>query len=1411
MENCYRIGLDIGSTTIKAVVLDSVGEVVFSCYERHNAQVKEKITDVLTAVQAQLGDVEVAFHITGSVGMGVAERCGLPFEQEVVAATNYVREKHSEIATMIDIGGEDAKIVFFRNGETTDLRMNGNCAGGTGAFIDQMAILLNVTPEQLNELASEAERIHPIASRCGVFSKTDIQNLIAKNVNRKEIAASVFHAVAVQVVVTLAHGRELNAPILFCGGPLTFLPALRKAFIDYLHLNAADVVVPEHSQLIPAYGSALAVSNDAPQTLSSLKRKIADAFATGLQIEQTLQPIFKDKDDYAQWRKRITFNGFRHKALTKGRETVTIGIDSGSTTTKIVVLNDRDEIIYSFYHSNNGKPVETVSNGLQQFMRECEAAGTDVVVKGSCSTGYGEDLIKAAFHLDAGIIETIAHYTAARYITNDVSFILDIGGQDMKAMFVSDGVINRIEINEACSSGCGSFIETFAKSLGFSLEDFAKEANKAANPYDLGTRCTVFMNSKVKQALREGATIADIAAGLSYSVIKNCLYKVLRLKNTDELGKNIVVQGGTMKNDSVVRAFEKLIGCEVYRSECPELMGAVGCALSARSVAREGITVEQMLQKVGYTTREQQCHGCENQCQISVFRFDNGNRYFSGTRCEKFFNNKGKSYQPGRNAYTEKLSLLFDRQKEVDNPVAVIGIPRCLNMFEEYPFWHTLFTSCGLQVVRSSPSTYASYESKAGMVMSDNICFPAKLVHSHIQDLVNKNVDRVFMPFVIFERPDGGQNSYNCPIVTGYSDVIKSVQGEDAVIDSPAITFKDKKLLRRQCETYLAGLGIGKRTFKKAFEAAVAEQEKYEEAIISCDREILAETRAKGKMTILLAGRPYHADPLVQHKLSDMIAAMGVGVITDDIVRHEPIEVKDVHFMPQWSYPNRILRAAKWVARQDDDVQCMQMTSFGCGPDAFLLDETRSLLKRYDKTLTLLKIDDVSNIGSIRLRVRSAIESLRLANEKKKLSQIPAAEKSPAFDTTPIFGKEDKRRKILVPFFTPFFSPLIPSIMKVAGYDGENLPLSDEVSCDMGLKYANNEVCYPATLIVGDIVKAFKQGRHDPANTAVAITQTGGQCRASNYLSLIKKALTEAGYGDVPVVSLTFGDTLENNQPGFKINWFHIIPITVNAMLFSDCIAKFYYSAACRERIPGDAERLKDQFLTEAQGIIERNKPDELTQLTDRAAREFDKITVDREVPRVGIVGEIFLKFNDFAQRDVCKWLVSKGIEVVPPMLSDFFVQTFVNREVNQNAALCRKTFPNRMLHWLYGKIWKKMEKYNTISSQFRYYAPFDNIYEKAERVKGVVSLNAQFGEGWLLPGEILSLASQGVNHVISLQPFGCIANHIVSKGIENSIKRLYPDMNILSLDFDSGVSGVNMMNRLLLFTNSLEPSPVEA
>ena len=1392
----YRVGLDVGSTTAKIVVLDENGNIAYSNYERHHAHVKELVSQYFNSIQQKLGDIKCTICVTGSVGMSTAEQLHAEFVQEVVAATVFAKARYPQAKALIDIGGEDAKVVFF-NGKNMELRMNGNCAGGTGAFIDQMSVLMGISNHEMSQRAMSATRVYPMAARCGVFAKTDVQNLMSRNLPEENIAASIFHSIAVQTVTTLSHGCTFTAPILLCGGPLTFMPALRKAFADYLQMDGEkDFITSTFSNLIPAMGCALRSKGEGirlPQLQERLQRKEIQTW------KSALQPLFLSEDDHAQWLAEKQKYATPILGLKAGKEKVIIGIDSGSTTTKIIATRPNGDILFTYYAPNLGNPITAVKKGLYELKEQTVKANCEIEIVGSCSTGYGEELIKAAFNLDAGIIETMAHYRAASHLMPDVSFILDIGGQDMKAIFVEHGAVVRMELNEACSSGCGTFIQTFARNLEYGIADFAKIACTAPAPCDLGTRCTVFMNSKVKQVMREGATVADISAGLAYSVIKNCLYKVLKLRGNDTLGQHIVVQGGTMKNDSVVRAFELLTQTKVARSNIPEMMGAYGCALSAAHHQATARSLDDLLAGATYETRMLQCKGCENQCLVSRYKFKDHN-FYSGNKCEKVFNNKGENHVHGENIYDIKYKLLFDRPTtEKEGSIhRRIGIPRVLNMYEDYPFWFTLFEKCGIRVVLSGESSYSSYEKSAHCVMSDNICFPAKLAHSHIADLEQKGVDRIFMPFVVFERKGKGeQNSYNCPIVSGYSEVISSAQTPRVPLDSPVISFKDRGLLLGQLETYLSRFGVSHAEVRSALKAAEEAYADYQRRIVAVDRRILEQARRDGRLIVMLAGRPYHTDPLIQHRVGEMAAGLGVSVITDDIVRDQDIPLTDTLYLSQWAYPNRILRAAKWAGAQSHDVQLMQLTSFGCGPDAFLTGEVRATLARFHKNLTLLKIDDVNNVGSIKLRVRSLIESLRISHDEKQ-------RREEQFVTTPPFTDEDRKRTLLVPFFTPFLSPLIPPAMTIAGYKVENLPLSDEVSDEQGLKYSNNEVCYPATLIVGDIIKALKSGRYDPHKVAIAMTQTGGQCRASNYIALIKRAMISNGFLDTPVVSFTTASNMQNSQPGFRIPWRKLLPVALSTLIFSDVLAKLYYATVVREKEKGLADHLKNEYLTRAKTFISINQPDGLLYLVRDAAFDFAAACTDKQTEKVGIVGEIFLKFNPYAQKHVTEWLISRGLEVVPPLITEFFTQSFVNRRTKKEDKLQRDHMPQWILRWFYHKVSGRIAQFNKAASAFPYYTPMGDIMAKARKASGIINLGAQFGEGWLISGEMATFAEEGINHVVSLQPFGCIANHIVEKGIEKKIKTLYPQMNILSLDFDSSVSNVNITNRLLLFIDNI-------
>ena len=1414
MNEKVRIGIDVGSTTAKIVVLSEDNSVIYSEYTRHNADVKNTILGFFTRLRGQLADAAAAIKFTGSAGMGVSERYGFPFIQEVLALNCFARRECSGLRTIIDIGGEDAKIVFLDDKALPDMRMNGNCAGGTGAFIDQMAAILGMTIAEMDAAAAKAERIHPIASRCGVFSKTDVQNLVAKNVAREEICASIFHAIAVQVVASLSRGRDITPKILFCGGPLTFIASLRRAFMDYLRLDDGDILHVENANILTAKGCALSIDagGEYAYSIASLIELITNAPDVKVGTEQTLPPIFENDAEIASWRRRMAETGDLTAPLKDG-DALVLGIDSGSTTTKIVLANMDGRIVFSDYSKNMGNPILAVRRGLEKFAARLKEDDLQCRIISGCSTGYGEELIKAAFGLNLSMVETMAHYTAAKRICPDVDFILDIGGQDMKAMFIEDGVLNRIELNEACSSGCGSFIETFANSLGFSAQEFSDRAVRSKAPCDLGTRCTVFMNSKIKQSMREGASVEDIAAGLAYSVVKNCFYKVLKIRDTN-IGKHIVVQGGTMRNDAVVKALENIVGHEVYRNSMPELMGAYGCALYALEQIDAGTPVVELEvgREIDYDLSHTVCRGCENNCYIDIYNFRNGRRYYSGNKCEKVFSFRAKG-EKGDNIYTYRRERVFT-VPEVKNPVLRLGVPRVLNLYSDFPFWAAFFAELGIELVLSDISTYTTYEKQLREVMSDNICFPAKLVHSHIHNLCGKDIDRIFFPYVVYENKHDRTeaNSYNCPIVSSYNTLIKNIYRGALPLDNPIFTLKDRALTVKNCIRYVSVLvehvrreksGVefapDRKSVERAVDVAFAALDRFHEDMRLKNGEFLAKAKSEGRLVVLLAGRPYHTDSLIQHKLSDMISDLGVTVVNEEIVdARADMKMEDTYILSQWNYINKIVKAAKWVGQQGDSVHYVQMTSFGCGPDAFLLDEVSNLLRRYHKSATIVKIDDINNLGSMKLRIRSLIESLKYKNGKR-------ADVAP-FVSTRLFTKEESHRVVLAPFFTEYFSPFLPELFEINGYHLEVLPMSDKESAEMGLQYANNEVCYPATLIVGDAIKALKSGKYNLADVAVGITQTGGQCRASNYYPIIKKALVDAGFADIPVISVSFGSGLSNNQPGFKINWLKSIPVTLSVMLYGDNLSKLYHATVVRTDNRTAVGELRDRYIAEAKPLVLKRDSDGLLRLLSSAVEEFNALLpvgrIERE--KVGIVGEIFLKYHPFANKFTERWLIERNFEVIPPNLLTFFIQSFVNAETKKANDTDRIALPKPIMNFLYSLVKQRIRKFDRVMEQFRYFTPTEDVFDLAEDVKEILPLVVQFGEGWLLPAEIVAFAKQKVKAVLSLQPFGCIANHIISKGLENKIKQRYPGINILSLDFDSGVSEVNIENRLRLLLDAV-------
>jgi len=1402
-----KLGIDIGSTTAKTVLLDESGQTQFFEYKRHNAETLESLIVSLEKALGQCGNVAVNMSITGSAGLGIAEKYSLPFIQELIASTNAANTLFPEVKTLIDIGGEDSKVIFFSDKKRPDIRMNGSCAGGTGSFIDQMATLLDVSINQLDILASRYKNILPIASRCGVFAKTDVQNLLSREVSKEDIAASIFHAVAIQIITSLSRGYDIMPSILFCGGPLSFLPSLRRIFLKALNLSGRDVLRPLHPELFPAIGAAISADKNGILNLNDLVTRLKTNDTSKQTNGHRLPSLFKNHADFGSWsQQRLSYKISKINLNEANGDEFFLGIDSGSTTTKIILIDAQGNVAFDYYANNKGKPIEAVANGLQELKERIDNIGKDINIARTGVTGYGEDLIKTAFSLDAGVVETIAHYKAARIFNKDVSFILDIGGQDMKAIFVQDGVISNIEVNEACSSGCGSFLESFSQNLGYNISDFASIACTAENPCNLGTRCTVFMNSKVKQALREGASVHEISAGLAYSIVKNFLYKVLKVRDISFLGDHIVVQGGTFKNPAVHRAFESIIDKKILCPEIAELMGAYGAAISAfdQFIKKpKSKTIFSGLENIetinNYEKKLTACNGCNNQCAITVLTFKNKNHFYTGNRCEKIFSNQGKHAEKGFNLPDYKYQLLFDRQTAPETtPIVTIGIPRVLNFFENFPFWNTLFVQSGIQVIVSPDSSEALCEKGYNTVMSENICYPAKIVHGHILHLINTGVDRIFYPIIPFEKDQhqNANNYYNCPIVSGYPDVIKNSmdpEGKYGVpFDQPTLTFNDVGLLKKACFSYIKQFGVKKNIFKNAFKAAIEEQVQFKHSLQVKADECVNKNREQDRFLLLLAGRPYHVDPLINHNIPKYITDLGIDVITEDSIPDRAFSnLSEAHVLTQWAYTNRLFEAANW-ASTNDHVEFIQLNSFGCGPDALSVDEVKSILNKSSKNQTLIRIDENSSPGSVKLRIRSLVESLRLRKTAKKKNFIPRV------TTRPFSASKDKQKIMISPDFGPFYSDIMPHIFKSIGIQLNILPPADNKSVEIGLQHINNEICYPAIIVIGNILKELMSGRFDPNEVFVGLTQTGGQCRASSYTSLIKKALVSAGFENVPVASVPTGHYKISDSSEFTVDTDSLLTNGFLYFLYADSIIQMHNTTAFREKVPGATVAVTNKYLSNEKLCFEKPVLSEILSILKDAVNEFNTIDIkDGNFPKIGLVGEIYVKYNSLANHYLVDWLRNQEIEVIVPPITDFFLHPFVDHKANVNANLKRSTRFQINTFLLEKKTNFAMGKFNQILNKFRFHRPFHDIKKIAQKGSLIVNLVQQFGEGWLLPAEIVSFAEEGINDVLCLQPFGCLANHVIARGTEKRFRDLYPQLNLLFLDMDADTSEANMHNRL--------------
>lgn len=1394
-----NVGLDVGSTTVKLVILDNNAHVIYKQYLRHFSNIKNTVITMLEDAKTILQGHLMTLMVTGSGGVNIAQRLEVSFIQEVIACTNAINNVIPSTDVAIELGGEDAKITYL--GDAIEQRMNGTCAGGTGAFIDQMAALLQTDPTGLNELAKKHKNIYPIASRCGVFAKTDVQPLLNEGAAKEDIAASVLQAVVNQTISGLAQGRPISGNVAFLGGPLHFMSELRTRFIETLALKNQEVLFPEDSQYFVAIGAALSSREEQPMSFECLYERAPGIYHMQSDDADKIEPLFENEEEYLKFKarheahkvKRIDPKDYRGKAY--------LGIDAGSTTTKLALIDENGSLLYSYYGNNMGSPLESTVEALQKMF---DTLNPEIRIVNSTVTGYGEHLIKAALRVDIGEIETVAHYKAADFFLPGVDFVLDIGGQDMKSLVIHDGVIDSIMLNEACSSGCGSFIETFASSLNMPVKEFASVSLTSRNPVDLGTRCTVFMNSKVKQAQKEGAEVSDISAGISISVIKNALFKVIRLRNTEDLGRKIVVQGGTFYNEAVLRSLEKIIGREVVRPDIAGIMGAFGAALIARERYQEGYETTLLpaceLKDFRTDTSMKRCGLCGNNCLITVKKFSNGSEFISGNRCERGAG-KEKANNSLPNLYDFKYKRVFDYKSlsEQEAKRGTIGLPRVLNVYEDYPFWHTFFTKLGYRVVLSGRSSKRLYELGMDTIPSESACYPAKLVHGHIADLVQKGINKIFYPSIPYNIPEdsGANNKYNCPVVTSYPETIRAnmdiLRTHDVRFYHPFLPLDMPKRMTKRLIRELAPEGLNKHEIIEAVRSAYAELEKYKQDVRQKGEEALSYLREHGGKGIVLAGRPYHIDPEINHGIPEMIQSYGFAVLSEDALRHlKPIE-RPLRIVDQWVYHSRLYAAASFVAEQKD-IELIELNSFGCGLDAVSTDQVKEILDRYGKIYTVLKIDEINNLGAARIRVRSLIAAIKERDKRnftpQKLFDHPAR----------VLFTEDMKAKhtILAPQMSPLHFQFLQTAFQKAGYKIEVLPAIDKSAVDVGLRYVHNDACYPAIIVVGQLMKALNSGNYDLNNTSVIITQTGGGCRATNYISFIRKALQDAGMPQVPVISLGTSGGLEKN-PGFKITM-PLFNDLLMGLIYGDLLMRVLYRVRPYEKISGSANKLYEKWAAVCRQSLLSGDRKQFQDNIYAIVEDFDTFEIHEDLvkPRVGVVGEILVKYHPTANNNIVELLESEGAEVVVPDLTDFLLYgAFDNRVKFQ---LLSGSFMGMISGYLsISKIEsfrKDMKK--ALAASKRFEAP-KSIEEIAAYAEPHLSLANQTGEGWFLTGEMVELIHSGATNIVCLQPFACLPNHITGKGMIRELRRSYPLANIVPIDYDPGASEVNQLNRIKL------------
>ena len=1416
MAELASLGLDVGSTTVKAVVL-SDGVLLHSAYRRHNADVRGELAALLAEVAELFPGRSFRTAVTGSAGLTIAELLGVDFVQEVIAATEAIERFVPDADVVIELGGEDAKITYLR--PVPEQRMNGTCAGGTGAFIDQMATLLHTDAQGLDRLAAQYRHLYPIASRCGVFAKSDLQPLLNQGAAHADLAASVFQAVATQTISGLACGHPIRGNLVFLGGPLHFLPQLRRAYERALQGQVTSFTTPENAQLYVAIGAALLAGVPRPggeptghaeaHTPDDLLRRLRPAVSIPL-ARQRMRPLFTDEAERVHFEARHARHRVPQAALAEASGPLFLGLDAGSTTIKAVVLDGDDRIVFSHYESSND-PVAAAVRILREVYRAMPP-GTHLAR--TCVTGYGEGLVRAALRIDDGEVETMAHYRAAERVSPGVTSVIDIGGQDMKYLRIRGGAIDSIAVNEACSSGCGSFLQTFAVTMGTDVASFARSALESRAPVDLGSRCTVFMNSSVKQAQREGASQADISAGLSYSVVRNALYKVIKLKDASQLGDTVVVQGGTFLNDAVLRAFELLTGAEVVRPDIAGLMGAFGAALTAR----RNWTAGEISQVIGageldgfsVATALDSCRLCQNHCQLTVSTFPDGTRHVSGNRCERGASTEKvppKSELPNLFDYKYRRTFGYRRLTGDKAVRGDIGIPRVLNMYENYPLWFTILTSLGFRVTLSGRSSHELFERGMESIPSENVCYPAKLAHGHVEWLLDKGIRTIFYPCVPLEAKavQAADNHFNCPVVAFYPQVLernlRRLQEPGVRFLAPFLNLNEPARLAGRLVEVFADWGVTPAEASAAVEAGYAEDARYKADIRRAGREGLSYLAEHGVKGIVLAGRPYHVDPEVNHGIPSLVNGLGMAVFTEDSVidAESPLLERPIRVRDQWAYHTRLYEAAARVAREPA-LHLVQLNSFGCGVDAVTTDQVQEILEAAGDVYTVLKIDEVSNLGAATIRLRSMKAA---AAERRGSSTVSTC--GPLGERRLFTTEARDTHTLYAPQMAPIHFRLLMPVLRRMGLNVELLEKASAEDVEVGLKYVNNDACFPAIMVVGQLVNKIRSGQADPDRISVGITQTGGMCRATNYAGLLRKALADAGYPQVPVLAISV-QGLEPN-PGFKLTPGIIHP-ALQTFVLGDLLQNVLLRVRPYELVPGSAQQLYRRWDAICQEWLQHSGFSPTLggsvgygRLVRQLVDEFDRLAL-RDIPRkprVGIVGEILVKFHPDANNHVVEVVESEGCEAVLPGILPFFLMPLYSSKFQWDTlGIGRKSHHvKQLVMWL-------IEKYQApvVRALRRTGGKFDppaSMADLAGKADGIISLGTRAGEGWLLTAEMVELIELGAPNIVCAQPFACLPNHVVGKGMFAELRRRYPQANVVSVDYDPGASEVNQLNRIKL------------